>query len=58
MATQECPPLGTGSVDFDKLHKAAMKGGDLTKAVAEATTKVEPPAEPAPEAKDDAPAKA
>lgn len=48
MAHSECPPLGTGSVDFDALHKAAMKGEDLVKAVEAATTRVEPPAEPAP----------
>lgn len=45
MAHSECPPLGTGSVDFDALHKAAVKGEDLAKAAEAATTRVAPPAE-------------
>lgn len=63
MATESvCPPLGTGSVDLNALHQAAMKKQDLEVALAEATTRVEPEPEaaiPAPEepAKD-TPAKA
>ena len=54
MATSECPPLGTGSVDFDALHKAALEGKDMVKAAKAVTTRVEPPAEPAPEPVKDA----
>lgn len=50
MAELTCPPLGTGSVDMSALHEAAKKlektGGDLTKAVEAATTRVEAPVEP------------
>ena len=56
MAEVICPPLGTGSVDMNALHDAAKKlektskGGDLTDALAAATTLVEPPADaPTPE---------
>ena len=48
MAEVICPPLGTGSVDMNALHDAAKKmektskGGDLTEALAAATTVVEP----------------
>lgn len=37
MANQICPPLGTGSVDFDALHVAAKHGHDLTEALKAAT---------------------
>lgn len=43
-----CPPLGTGSVDFDALNAAAKKAksqDDLNKAVETATVRVEAPAE-------------
>lgn len=47
-----CPPLGTGSVDFDDLNAAAKKAksqDDLNKAAETATVRVETPAEePAP----------
>lgn len=55
MATESvCPPLGTGSVDLNALHQAAMKKQDLEVALVEATTRVEPepvsePEQPAPE---------
>lgn len=43
MATDNvCPPLGTGSVDFNALHAAAMKGGDLIVAIEDATTRALP----------------
>lgn len=38
MADEVCPPFGTGSVDFNAVHKAALKGSDLTDAIAKATT--------------------
>lgn len=38
--TPDCPPLPPGSVDFDKLQAAAMKGEDLSAVIA-------PPAETA-----------
>jgi hypothetical protein len=41
-ADQSCPPLGTGSVDMNALHDAAIKGEDLDKALEDATTRVEP----------------
>lgn len=63
MATESvCPPLGTGSVDLNVLHQAAMKNKDLEQALVEATTRVEPEPEPAPPAPEapakDTPAKA
>jgi hypothetical protein len=48
MAELICPPLGTGSVDFDALNAAAKKAksqDDLAKAVETATARVEAPAE-------------
>lgn len=48
MAEVTCPPLGTGSIDMNALHDAAVKlekrgkGGDLTDALEAATTVVEP----------------
>lgn len=56
MATETvCPPLGTGSVDFNALHDAAKKGQDLEAALEKATTRALP-AEPEPEAAPPAPA--
>jgi ribosomal protein L12E/L44/L45/RPP1/RPP2 len=47
MATNTCPPFGAGSVDFAKVHAAALKGDDLKKAIAAATTAPSaPPAAP------------
>lgn len=48
MADQVCPPLGTGSVDFNALHSAAAKGGDLAAAIEAATTAEEVAADPEP----------
>lgn len=62
MAEVICPPLGTGSVDMNALHDAAKKlerggkGGDLTEAMAAATTVVEAPPEDAAPAADPSPA--
>jgi len=42
MASKACPPLGTGSVDMNALHEAAMKGNDLARALEKATTRPEP----------------
>lgn len=49
MADTTCPPLGTGSVDFNALHQAAVAGEDLGAALAQATTRPEPNPEPEPE---------
>ena len=56
MADEVCPPFGTGSVDFNAVHQAAMKGKNLEDAIAKATTGGPPLAdapaaapEPAPE---------
>lgn len=38
MPDQVCPPLGTGSVDFNAVHEAAKNGDDLVIAIQEATT--------------------
>jgi len=38
MAETICPPFGTGSLDFNKLHAAAEKGKPLEKAIEQATT--------------------
>jgi len=38
MATDTCPPFGAGSVDFATVHAAALKGDDLERAIAAATT--------------------
>ena len=46
MADQSCPPLGTGSVDFNALHEAAAEGRDLSEALVAATTGAEPLPEP------------
>lgn len=62
MAEVICPPLGTGSIDMNALHDAAKKlektskGGDLTEALAAATTVVEPPADAPEPAAEPAPA--
>lgn len=48
MADQVCPPLGTGSVDLNELHKAAKAGDDLEQALASATTGGPPLLEPEP----------
>lgn len=37
MANPICPPLGTGSVDFDALNAAAKQGDDLSEALKAAT---------------------
>ena len=37
--TPKCPPLGTGSIDFDSLHAAAKAGEDLSKAIDQARHK-------------------
>lgn len=61
MADATCPPLGTGSVDFNALHAAALAGADLSAAIEQATTKIEPAPESAAEAEAEqapAPAKA
>lgn len=42
MTDPVCPPLGTGSVDFNALHDAATNGENLVEAIAQATTKEEP----------------
>lgn len=57
MAEQVCPPLGTGSVDFNALHDALDKGKDPVKALADATTGG-PPLSKAPPAEDKKSAKA
>ena len=52
MAELTCPALGTGSVDMSALSKAAAKAKtpeELNAALESATTRVEPPAEAAPE---------
>ena len=56
MANTACPPLPSGSVDFNALHDALMKGEDPAKAVEKATIKVAAPAaeetdKPAPKGK-------
>lgn len=38
MTDSVCPPLGTGSVDFNAVNAAAAKGKDLVAAIADATT--------------------
>lgn len=51
MAELTCPPLGTGSVDFNALNDAAKKAKtdeDLAAALEKATIRVEPEPEPAP----------
>lgn len=64
MATESvCPPLGTGSVDFNALHDAAKKKMDLSAALQDATTRVlaeaeAPPPAPTAPAAPEAPAKA
>lgn len=42
MTDKVCPPLGTGSVDFNALNDAAAAGDDLKEALAAATTGGEP----------------
>lgn len=49
MAESNCPPFGVGSVDFAALHKAAKDGGDMTKAVENATKRVKAPKTPEPQ---------
>lgn len=51
MAELTCPPLGTGSVDFNALNDAAKKAkteDDLAAALEKATTRVAAEPEPAP----------
>ena len=43
MTDKTMPPLPSGSVDLDALHRADAKGGDLAKAVETATTRKAPP---------------
>jgi hypothetical protein len=43
--TKTMPPLPSGSVDLDALHKADAKGADLAKAI-EAATSLKQPAPP------------
>lgn len=42
MTDKTMPPLPSGSVDLDALHKADAQGKDLNEAIAEATTRVGP----------------
>lgn len=46
MTDEVCPPLGTGSVDFNAIHEAAKNGKPLAEAIAKATTGGPPLAEP------------
>jgi hypothetical protein len=43
MADKTMPPLPSGSVDLDALHKADAKGHDLAEAIDKATARKEPP---------------
>ncbi len=45
--TPACPPLGTGSIDFDAVQAAAKRGDDLAEAINQA--REGGPPEPAPE---------
>lgn len=50
MAEQTCPPLGTGSIDFNALHDALKKGKvSPEEAIAAARAPTEPAAVPAPQ---------
>lgn len=43
MAEHACPPLPSGSVDFNALNAALTKGTDPVKALTEATVQVAAP---------------
>lgn len=44
--TRKMPPLGGGSVDFNAVHDADMKGKDLVEAIENATTRPVAPEPP------------